>query len=149
MVEISINHIVSLSPETADILRNLVPGRTADRCNCGDMPAEDFETRVADICVGVLKQLAKHAHPEKVSAKAEETATQAPEEPAPAPAPEENSGTAEITDAVLRQAVKAAKDKVGGQSVKDLFGEFGIRNSSECPQERRSALLARLNKLAA
>ena len=46
-------------------------------------------------------------------------------------------------------AVKAAKDKVGTDGVKALFHEFEIPNSSACPQERRSELMDRLNKLAA
>ena len=69
--------------------------------------------------------------------------------PAPA-APQAPAAAAaeDITDAQLREAVKAAKDKVGGPAVKALFGEFGIPNSSACPQERRSELMDRLEKLA-
>ena len=73
----------------------------------------------------------------------EEKAAPAPQQ-APAQAEEK-----EITDAVLRQAVKAAKDKVGTPVVKALFAEFEIPNSSACPQERRGELMDRLEKLAA
>ena len=84
---------------------------------------------------------------EKTSGKAKEPAPQAPEEPAAAPAPEENSGTEEISDATLREKVKEAKDRTDTKTVRALFAEFGINNSTECPQERRSELLAGLEKL--
>lgn len=53
----------------------------------------------------------------------------------------------EITDADLRQAVKAAKDAVGAKPIREVFASFGISSSVECPQERRSDLVAALNKL--
>ena len=136
----TINIQVSLSPETLEVARRLVPA--------GDLPehcCEDFEKRVTSICLGVIQQLSKHAKPEENYGKAEETAPEAPAEPAPAPAPEKSSG--EVTDAMLREAVKGAKDRAGGTAVRALFGEFQIPNSSACPVERRSELLARLAKL--
>lgn len=156
-MDLNVNIKVDLSDRTANLLRRLTPEDIpAATCNCtaADM---DLKTFIKETVVEFLEGLKKHAQPEENSGKAEEPAPQAPAEPAPqapaepapAPAPEKTSGSEEITDAALRKAVKAAKDKVGGQSVKDLFGEFGIRNSSECPQERRSDLLARLDKLAA
>lgn len=148
-MDLNVNIKVDLSDRAANLLRQFVPEDIpAATCNCtaADM---DLKTFIKETVVEFLEGLKKHAQPEENSGKAEEPATQAPAEPAPAPAPEKTSGSEEITDAALRKAVKAAKDKVGGQSVKDLFGEFGIRNSSECPQERRSDLLARLDKLAA
>ena len=148
-MDLNVNIKVDLSDRTVNLLRQFMPEDIpAAACNCtaADM---DLKTFIKETVVEFLEGLKKHAQPEENSGKAEEPAAQAPAEPAPAPAPEKTSGAKEITDAALRQAVKAAKDQVGGQSVKDLFGEFGIRNSSECPQERRSDLLARLNKLAA
>lgn len=138
----TINIQVSLSPETLEVARRLVPA--------GDLPehcCEGFEERVTDIVLEVLEQLSKHAKPEENYGKAEETAPEAPAEPAPAPAPEKTSGTEEVTDATLREAVKGAKDRAGGTAVRTLFSEFGIPNSSACPVERRSELLARLAKL--
>ena len=148
-MDLNVNIKVDLSDRTVNLLRQFMPEDIpAAECNCtaADM---DLKTFIKETVVEFLEGLKKHAQPEDNSGKAEEPAPQAPAEPATAPAPEKTSGAKEITDAALRQAVKAAKDQVGGQSVKDLFGEFGIRNSSECPQERRSDLLARLNKLAA
>jgi len=142
-MDINVNIKVDLSDRTADLLRRILPEDLPEHC------CDDFDKRVSDICLGLIKQLSKHAHPEKISGPAEEPAPQAPVEPAPAPAPEKTSGTQEITDDILRKAVKAAKDKSGVQSVKSLFGEFGIRTSSDCPQERRSELLDMLNNLAA
>lgn len=143
MIELSItiNHVVSLSAETLDVVRRSIPG--------GDIPehcCEGFEQKVTDICIGVIKQLSKHAHPEENSGKAEQKAPEAPAAPSPAPAPEKPSGE-EITDAQLREAVKAAKDRSGGTAVRSLFTEFEIPNSSACPQERRSELMDRLAKL--
>ena len=141
-MDINVNITVDLSDRTADLLRRLLPDLPEHCC-------VDFDKRVADVCLGLIKQLSKHAHPEENSGKAEEKAPDAPAAPSPAPAPEKTSGTQEITDAALRLAVKAAKDKVGTDGVKALFSEFEIPNSSACPQERRSELMDRLNKLAA
>ena len=140
----TLNIQFSLSPESLDLLRRLIP--------VGDLPehtccsGNDFEARVTDIVIGVIEQLSKHAHPEKTSGPAEEPKPQAPAEPAPAPEPEKSSGE-EITDAQLREAVKEAKDRAGGTAVRTLFSEFEIPNSSACPQERRSELLGRLANL--
>lgn len=142
---------VGFNRETLDVLRQLAPDMPAEVCNCSahrDLNSPEFEEKVAEICVEVIKQLSKHIKPEENSGKTEQPAPEAPTEAAPAPAPEKTSGK-EITDADLRQAVKAAKDKVGTPVVKALFAEFEIPNSSACPQERRGELMDRLEKLAA
>ena len=143
MADFNINHnvIISFSPETAEILRRAFPA--------GDLPehcCEGFDERVTKVVVGVLKQLSKHTKPEENSGKAEQPAPEAPEEPAPAPAPEKTSGE-EITDADLRQATKAAKDRTDANAVRAIFKDFGIKSSNECPQERRAELLAALENL--
>ena len=142
-MDFNVNIKVDLSDRTADLLRRILPEDLPEHC------CDDFDKRVSDICLGLIKQLSKHAHPEENSGKAEQKAPEAPAAPSPAPAPEKTSGAQEITDADLRLAVKAAKDKVGTDGVKALFHEFEIPNSSACPQERRSELMDRLNKLAA
>lgn len=142
---------VGFNRETLDVLRQLAPDMPAEVCNCSahrDLNSPEFEEKEAEICVEVIKQLSKHIKPEENSGKTEQPAPEAPAEAAPAPAPEKTSGK-EITDADLRQAVKAAKDKVGTPVVKALFAEFEIPNSSACPQERRGELMDRLEKLAA
>lgn len=63
---------------------------------------------------------------------------------APEKVPEESE---EISDATLRGAVKAAKDKAGAKAVRDIFTSFGITSSVECPAERRSELVAALKNL--
>lgn len=148
-MDLNVNITVSLSEATLNVLRQFAPDMPEKVCGC---PAhQDLKTEVEGIVTDFLGRLKKHA--EKPVEEPETETAQEPvrEEKAPQAAPEApaQAETEEITDAALRKAVKAAKDQVGGQSVKDLFGEFGIRNSSECPQERRSDLLARLNKLAA
>lgn len=147
-MEIKINFEVSLSRETIDVLRQFAPDMPEKVCN-GTAHNQELKTFVKETVVEFLEGLKKHAQPEENYGPAEEPAPQAPVEPAPAPAPEKTSGTQEITDDILRKAVKAAKDKSGVQSVKRLFGEFGIHSSSDCPQERRSELLDMLNNLAA
>ena len=140
-MDIIVKHVHSFDSEALEILRRLIPA--------GDLPehcCEGFEKKVTDICLGLLQQLSRHAHPEENSGKAEQKATEAPAAPSPAPVPEKTSGE-EITDAQLREAVKAAKDRSGGTAVRSLFTEFEIPNSSACPQERRSELMGRLAKL--
>ena len=140
-MDIIVKHVHSFDSEALEILRRLIPA--------GDLPehcCEGFEKKVTDICLGLLQQLSKHAHPEENSGKAEQKASEAPATPSPAPVPEKTSGE-EITDAQLREAVKAAKDRSGGTAVRSLFTEFEIPNSSACPQERRSELMDRLAKL--
>ena len=140
-MDIIVKHVHSFDSEALEILRRLIPA--------GDLPehcCEGFEKKVTDICLGLLQQLSRHAHPEENSGKAEQKASEAPAAPSPAPVPEKTSGE-EITDAQLREAVKAAKDRSGGTAVRSLFTEFEIPNSSACPQERRSELMDRLAKL--
>ena len=140
-MDIIVKHVLSFDSEALEILRRAIPA--------GDLPehcCEGFEKKVTDICLGLLQQLSRHAHPEDNSGKAEQKATEAPAAPSPAPVPEKTSGE-EITDAQLREAVKAAKDRSGWTAVRSLFTEFEIPNSSACPQERRSELMDRLAKL--
>lgn len=64
------------------------------------------------------------------------------------PAPEHKAESAPtVTDSVLREAVKRAKDRTDVKTVRALFTEFGIGASSECPEARRPELLRRLDNL--
>ena len=150
-MDLNINIKVDLSDRTVALLRlNQPEDLPAAECNC-TAADKDLKTFIKETVYEFLRDLQEHAKKPVEESKPETEQSPAREEkaaPVPQQAPAE-SEQEEITDAALRKAVKAAKDQVGGQSVKDLFGEFGIRNSSECPQERRSDLLARLNKLAA
>ena len=136
MIDINVNLNINLdmSQRMMDFLRLFAP----------DMPQDVYDgTRAARPAKPAEKPV-EEPKPETVQSPApEEKAAPAPQQ-APAQ-PEEK----EITDAVLRQAVKAAKDKVGTPVVKALFAEFEIPNSSACPQERRGELMDRLEKLAA
>lgn len=129
MLEIKINVEVDLSERAATLLRLKQPeDLPAAECNC-TAADKDLKTFIKETVYEFLRDLQEHA-----------------KKPVEDPAqPEEK----EITDAVLRQAVKAAKDKVGTPVVKALFAEFEIPNSSACPQERRGELMDRLEKLAA
>lgn len=65
-----------------------------------------------------------------------------PEKPASSGQPED------ITDEQLGEAVVKAKDAVGPKDVRTLFSKFNIGCSSDCPQDKRRALLDELTKLA-
>ena len=74
---------------------------------------------------------------------------QTTEAPAPAPAVEfAPEAPEEITDEQLRVVVKSVRDKSTPAAVREIFAQFGIKTSIECPQERRAELVDRLNKLA-
>lgn len=81
----------------------------------------------------------------------------APKPAAPAAAPESTSTTPSdeegdlpgpVTDEALRAAVKTAKDATSAADVKAIFAEFGIKTSSDCPEDRRIDLLKQLDHLA-
>ena len=140
MIDINVNLNINLdmSQRMMDFLRLFAP----------DMPQDVYDgTRAARPAKPAEKPAEKPVEgpkPETVQSPAPaEKAAPAPQQAPAAPAQKE------ISDADLRLAVKAAKDKVGTDGVKALFHEFEIPNSSACPQERRSELMDRLNKLAA
>ena len=151
MLEIKINVEVDLSERAATLLRLKQPeDLPAAECNCtaDDKDLKDF---IKETFYEFLRDLQEHTKKPVEEPKPETAQSPATEEKA-APAPQQAPAQAEekeITDAVLRQAVKAAKGKVGTPVVKALFAEFEIPNSSACPQERRGELMDRLEKLAA
>ena len=82
--------------------------------------------------------------------KAPETAPNPPKPKAEKPKKAEEPVPAEeVSELQLFEAVKAAQ-KVRGiapKTVREVFKEFGISASSECPAERRKELLDRINAL--
>jgi outer membrane biosynthesis protein TonB len=150
MAELNIHFEVSLSRETLDVLRQFAPDMPAEICDPAAHPF--FKTAVENAVIDFLDRAWKRTQEKPVDEPKPETAPEPVPEEKPAPAPQQDPAPApekEITDADLRQAVKAAKDKVGTPVVKALFAEFEIPNSSACPQERRGELMDRLEKLAA
>jgi hypothetical protein len=148
-MDINIKVTVDLSDRAANLLRQFAPDLPDEVCRCSAHP--DLKTEVEEIVVDFLGRLKKHAEKPVEEPKPETVQSPTPAEKA-APAPQQAPAAPaqkEISDADLRLAVKAAKDKVGTDGVKALFHEFEIPNSSACPQERRSELMDRLNKLAA
>ena len=88
------------------------------------------------------------ALPETPAKKQKETAADAPAAKAPAQvtaAPAETA--AEVSDEVLRQAVRAAKARASVPEIREVFKQFGIEASSECPSERRAELKKSLDQL--
>ena len=149
-MDIKFNLELSLSRETLDVLRQFAPDVPTAECNC-TAADKDLKTFIKETVYEFLRDLQEHAKKPVEEPKPETEQSPVREEKAahaPQQAPAEPEQT-EITDAALRKAVKAAKDKVGTPVVKALFAEFEIPNSSACPQERRGELMDRLEKLAA
>ena len=156
MLEIKVKVEVDLSERTAALLqRKPLEDLPCDGCNFRP-PQDDLKAFVKETVYEFLRDLQDHARKpaEKSVEEAKPETAQSPvpeEKPAPAapaaPAPAEQKAMQEVTDAILRQAVKEAKDRAGGTAVRSLFSEFEIPNSSACPQERRSELLGRLANL--
>lgn len=67
----------------------------------------------------------------------------APAETVAAPA----ETVAEVSDEMLRQAVREAKSRVSVPEIREVFRQFGIEASSECPSERRAELKNSLDQL--
>lgn len=113
----------------------------------------EFGQKTADLLRSLIKSDAPAA-----AAVQEPKRPVSSDSPAPAPASEPdmpdftanepaNEPAKEITDANLRQIVKEAKDRAGAKPIRAVFAEMGIASSVECPQERRSELVAKLRKL--
>ena len=54
---------------------------------------------------------------------------------------------AEVSDEMLRQAVREAKSRASVPEIREVFKQFGIEASSECPSERREELKKSLDQL--
>ena len=107
-----------------------------------------------NIEIGVTPELAALIGGLRATRQEAETTAQRPpksaeKEPVHQPEPPRPEQTAEVTDEMLRAAVKAAKDRTSAQTVRGLFKEFGIQASSECPADKRAALLQGLENLKA
>jgi len=87
--------------------------------------------------------------PRKPEVKADPAPAKPAEDPKPEEAPAEPE-TKEISDSELRVFIKGIRDQVGSnKAIWDVFADFGIKTSIECPMERRAELMERLNKLVA
>ena len=133
MDPISINIKVTL--DASDNLLGALQALTGNRAQAPAAP----ETKPAP------KPVETKLEPRKPEVKQTPDPALAPA-PEPEPAPEEPT---EITDEALRALIKEVRTATSPAAVRGLFNEFGIKTSIECPQERRSELVARLKKLAA
>lgn len=140
-IQVNINVTLDLSEKTTELLQALMgkaqapaPETKPNRRKVETKPAPAPET--------------KEAPEQKPEQKPE------PEEPesaeaAPAPAQEEKKV---YEDEELREIVHAVRSaKPGNPQIirNEIFPEFGIKTSIECPMERRAELVARLKELAA
>lgn len=81
--------------------------------------------------------------PETPATKQEKTAESPKARTVKAPA----ETVAEVSDEVLRQAVREAKSRASVPEIREVFRQFGIEASSECPSERRAELKKSLDQL--
>jgi len=148
LMDLNVNITVSLSGATLDVLRQFAPDMPEKVCD-PFASHQDLKTEVEGIVTDFLGRLKKHAEKPVEEPKPKPAQEPVREEKAPQAASEApaQAKTKEISDAELREAVKAAKNRTSAKAVKAVFTEFGIENSSACPAERRSDLKARLENL--
>ena len=115
----------------------------------------DLGARTLEVIKSFTKTV-KEAEP----ARPKPAAMEVKEAPVPAAALKQSGGTIEdpkpvedkpkeITDEALRALIKDIRTRKSPAEVRQVFADFGIKTSIECPQERRADLVARLNKLVA
>ncbi len=135
-ININISVQVGLTEDTGRTLRELF---LRDRGGAAPQASNGTENAAAgteSAAGGTKKAGNRTGKAEYGTEKAAESAPQPKAESAPA-----------VTDSVLREAVKRAKDRTDVKTVRALFTEFGIGASSECPEARRPELLRRLDNL--
>lgn len=140
-IQVNINVTLDLSEKTAELLQALMgkaqapapaPEIKPNRRKVETKPAPAPETKEEP----EQKPESEHEKPESAEA-------------APAPAQEEKKV---YEDEELREIVHAVRSaKPGNPQIirNEIFPEFGIKTSIECPMERRAELVARLKELAA
>lgn len=140
-IQVNINVTLDLSEKTAELLQALMgkaqapapaPETKPNRRKVETKPAPAPETKEAP-------EQKPESEPEKPESA----------EAAPAPAQEEKKV---YEDEELREIVHAVRSaKPGNPQIirNEIFPEFGIKTSIECPMERRAELVARLKELAA
>jgi hypothetical protein len=138
-IQVNINVTLDLSEKTTELLQALMgkaqapapaPETKPNRRKVETKPAPAPETKEAP------EQKPEPEEPESAEA-------------APAPAQEEKKV---YEDEELREIVHAVRSaKPGNPQIirNEIFPEFGIKTSIECPMERRAELVARLKELAA
>ena len=142
-IQVNINVTLDLSEKTTELLQALMgkaqapapaPETKPNRRKVETKPAPAPETK---------EEPEQKPEPEPEPEKPE------PAEAAPAPAQEEKKV---YEDEELREIVHAVRSaKPGNPQIirNEIFPEFGIKTSIECPMERRAELVARLKELAA
>ena len=127
-ITINVNVTLSLSEKAESLLRAFIPDAPA---SLFPLPGENAPKKPSD---------EPKPQVEQPSVREEKAPQAAPQAPAAA----ENKT---ISDSDLRQAVKEAKDRSSAKAVREVFAAFDIGSSVECPQERRSELLAALENV--
>ena len=140
-IQVNINVTLDLSEKTAELLQALMGKAQAPA------PAPEIKPNRR-------KVETKPAPAPETKEEPEQKPEPEPEKPesaeaAPAPAQEEKKV---YEDEELREIVHAVRSaKPGNPQIirNEIFPEFGIKTSIECPMERRAELVARLKELAA
>ena len=144
-IQVNINVTLDLSEKTTELLQALMGKAQAP----APAPAPAPETKP-----NRRKVETKPAPAPETKEAPEQKPEPEPEKPesaeaAPAPAQEEKKV---YEDEELREIVHAVRSaKPGNPQIirNEIFPEFGIKTSIECPMERRAELVARLKELAA
>ena len=151
-IQVNINVTLDLSEKTTELLQALMgkaqapapaPETKPNRRKVETKPAPAPETKEAPEQKPESEEPAAGAAMQTHSPEAESA------EAAPAPAQEEKKV---YEDEELREIVHAVRSaKPGNPQIirNEIFPEFGIKTSIECPMERRAELVARLKELAA
>ena len=147
-MDLNVSITVSLSEATLDVIRQFAPDMPEKVCD-PFASHQDLKTFIKETVYEFLRDLQEHAKKPVEEPMPETAQSPVPEQKA-APASPQAPAQAEekeITDADLRQAVKAAKDRTSAKAVREIFAKFNIAASIECPKERRSDLMAALESL--
>ena len=138
-IQVNINVTLDLSEKTTELLQALMgkaqapapaPETKPNRRKVETKPAPAPETKEAP------EQKPEPEEPESAEA-------------APAPAQEEKKVYEDEELREIVHAVRSAKPSNPQIIRNEIFPEFGIKTSIECPMERRAELVARLKELAA
>lgn len=105
-----------------------------------------FRPIVKELAAGMVTPVTEEKEHEP--ALAEEVADPAAGEAAPV-VDDDDDLPYSVSNEDLRDAVKAAREKVGSQAIWNLFARYGIKASIDCPDQNRPQLYAELKSLAA
>jgi len=146
-IQVNINVSLEFGEKTMTVLQQLLAAKPAPQRK----PASKPETKPAP-APETKEDPKPQPEPEEPAAGTIQQVHSPEPEPAAAPAPEAQEEKKVYEDEELREIVHAVRSaKPGNPQIirNEIFPQFGIKTSIECPMERRAELVARLKELAA